>query len=71
MWISPVLQEEWKKIKTYGFPLQKQADSSNMATEGDYTPQKKMLPVELIFVLYFQMVMLQSAGSSVRRQLGL
>jgi hypothetical protein len=34
----------------------------------DFTAQKKMLPVELIFVLYLQMAKWQSVGSSVRIQ---
>jgi hypothetical protein len=40
----------------------------NMVSEGGFIVQKKMLPVELIFVLYFQIRMLQSAGFSVKSQ---
>jgi hypothetical protein len=66
MWIFPVLREEWRRIEIYGYRLKRPDLFSNMATEGDFTPQKKMLPVEPIFVLYFQMERLQSVGSSVK-----
>jgi hypothetical protein len=39
-----------------------------MATEGDYTPQEKILAVGPIFALYFQIAMLRSVDSSVRSQ---
>jgi hypothetical protein len=39
-----------------------------MVSEGGFTVQKKMLPVELIYVLYFLIEGLQSVGSSVKTQ---
>jgi hypothetical protein len=68
MWISPVSLGEWKRIKTFGFHLPRLAGISNMAMGEGFTAQKKMLPVALIFVLYFLTEAWQSAGSSIRSQ---